>query len=73
MKKVIYSNEHKYMVERLRKAREESGLEQSEVSKLLGKTQSYISKIESGQRRVDIVQLKRFAKIYNKQLKFFIK
>lgn len=72
MKKTIYSDGHKYLVERLREARESAGLEQTEVAKLLGKTQSYISKIESGQRRVDLIQLQEFAKIYKKSLKYFI-
>jgi len=39
---------------------------------MLKKTQSYISKIESGQRRLDIIQLKSFAKIYKKDLEYFI-
>jgi len=73
MKKTIYSKEHRYLVEQLKKAREEVGLDQKKVAKLLNSTQSYISKIESGQRRIDIVQLKEFARIYKKNLTFFIK
>jgi transcriptional regulator with XRE-family HTH domain len=72
MKKTIYSEEHKYLIEQLRKARKEANFEQNEVAKLLSKTQSYISKIESGQRRVDLVQLREFAKIYKKPLNYFI-
>jgi len=73
MSKTIYSKEHKYIVEQLKKAREGVGLSQEEVAKILGKTQSYISKIESGQRKVDVIQLKEFAKIYQKPLDFFVK
>lgn len=73
MSKTIYSKEHKYIVEQLKKAREEAGLSQGEVAKLLRRTQSYISKIESGQRKIDVVQLKEFAKIYKKNLDFFVK
>ncbi len=73
MDKAIYSQEHKKLVERLKKARLETELDQKEAAKLLGRTQSYISKVESGQRRIDVVQLKSFAKIYNKSLYFFIK
>ena len=73
MNKTIYTNEHKYIVQQLKKARVEAGLDQEEVAKLLKKTQSYISKIESGQRRIDVVQLKELAKIYKKPIDFFIK
>ncbi len=72
MTKTIYTKDHKCIVERLKKARKEAGLKQTDVAKLLGKTQSYISKIESGQRRIDIVQLKEFARIYKKNLNFFL-
>ena len=72
MSKTIYSKEHKYIVEQLKKARKEANLSQEEIAKILGKTQSYISKIESGQRKIDIIQLKKFAKIYKKDLSFFI-
>lgn len=73
MNKNIYTADHKYLVKKLKEAREENGLEQKQAAKLLGKTQSYVSKIESGQRRVDVIQLKKFAKIYNKPMNFFIK
>lgn len=73
MIKAIFSKDHLYTVEQLKKARHEAGLSQVEVVKLLGKTQSHLSKIEAGQRRLDIGQLKEFAKIYKKDLSFFIK
>jgi len=72
MKKAIYTKDHKSIIKRLREARVSMGLEQKKVAEKLNKTQSYISKIECGQRRVDIVQLKKFAKIYKKSLDFFI-
>lgn len=73
MSKAIYSKDHKYIVEQLKKARKEAGLEQAEVAKLLGKTQSHVSKVEAGQRRIDVVALKEFAKIYKKDINFFLK
>ena len=73
MNKTIYSKDHKFLVEQLKKARIEAGLDQGKVAALLGKTQSFISKIEAGQRRIDVVQLKKFAKTYKKSLDYFIK
>jgi len=69
----IQTKEHKHMIEQLKAARDESGYDQETVAEKLGKTQSYISKIESGQRRVDVVQLKQFAEVYGKSLAYFIK
>ena len=73
MKKALYSKEHKTLVERLRQARKSADFDQKEVADLLGVTQSFISKIEAGQRRIDVIQLKEFARIYKKKLSFFIK
>lgn len=73
MSKSIYSKDHRRIVEKLKKARQEAGLDQAEVAKLLGKTQSHVSKVETGQRRLDIVALKEFARIYKKDLNYFIK
>jgi len=68
----LYTKEHKAIIEKLKKARHNAGLDQVEVAKKLNKTQSYISKIESGQRKIEVIQLKKFAKIYKKNLNFFI-
>ena len=57
MDKTIYSEGHRTLVSKLIKARKERGLRQGDVAKLLGRTQSYVSKIEAGQRRIDIIQL----------------
>ena len=73
MPRAIYTKEHNEIVQRLKKARIEAGLGQVEASEKLGKTQSYLSKIESGQRRFDVLQLKEFAKLYKKPLSFFVK
>ncbi len=72
MKKAIYSPEHQYLVSQLKKARIEAGLDQTEAGKRLKRTQSYVSKVESGQRRIDITQLKEFAQLYRKKLSYFI-
>lgn len=71
-KKTIYSKAHHRLIELLICAREEAKLRQEDVAGKLGRTQSYISKIEAGQRRVDLVQLQELAKIYKKPLKYFI-
>jgi len=72
MTKAIYSKEHRYIVSKLKKARQEAGLSQTEVAKLLGKTQSHVSKVEAGQRRIDIIALKEFARIYKKSINDFL-
>lgn len=73
MTKAIFSKEHKVLIERLKRARKDNDLDQAEVAKLLGKTQSYVSKIEAGQRRIDIVALKEFAHVYKKSVDYFLK
>ncbi len=73
MIKSIQTKEYAYFVEKLKQARLEAGLTQVQVSKKLRRPQSHISNIESGQQRVDVVELQRFAKIYNKDIGYFIK
>lgn len=41
----------------LRKAREGSGLTQRDLARLLGRPQSYVSKVETCERRLDYVEL----------------
>lgn len=73
MTRSIRTKEYAYFVERLRKAREEAGLTQVEVAKKLKRPQSHVSNVESGQQRVDVVELQTFAKLYGKDVTWFIK
>ena len=73
MEKTIFTESHKYLVSRLIKARKQAKLRQQDAARKLGRTQSYVSKIESGQRRIDTVQLKELAAVYKKKIRFFIK
>lgn len=73
MKKIIYSKEQKRLVGKLKKAREEAGFDQNKIAKKLGTTQSYISKLESGQRKIDAIQLKELSRIYKKDISYFLK
>lgn len=73
MPKTICTSEYRQVIERLKQARLDIDLTQKEVSEKIKKPQSYISKIEAGEQRVDIIELKIFANLYKKTLNFFIK
>jgi transcriptional regulator with XRE-family HTH domain len=60
------------MLARLREAREAAGLRQAQVAKQLGKPQSYVSKIESGERRIDPLELANLARIYGRKIGWFV-
>jgi transcriptional regulator with XRE-family HTH domain len=72
MTRSIRTKEYAYFVERLVKARLEAGLTQVQVAKKLRRPQSHISNVESGQQRVDVVELQIFAKIYGQNITYFI-
>ena len=73
MKKSIYTKEYLYVVDQLKKARGASRMRQNVVADKLGRTQSYISKVEAGQLRIDVVQLQELARLYKKPIKYFIR
>ena len=68
-----YSQKSEDLLVKLRTARLEAGLTQVEASKKLKKPQSYISKIERGERKIEAVELGDFAKVYNKDINYFLK
>ena len=47
----------------LTKAREESGLSQQEVAKALGKHQTFVSKVERGERSLDVIDFIRMSEV----------
>jgi transcriptional regulator with XRE-family HTH domain len=61
------------MLKRLKGAREEAGLTQARAAAALKKPQSFVSKCESGERRIDVIELDDFAKLYRKAVQFFLR
>ncbi|WP_082287641.1 helix-turn-helix domain-containing protein [Leptospira noguchii] len=67
----ISEEERKSFFDRLRTARIEVKLTQIQVSAKLGKYQSYMSKIESGKKRLFIEDFIRLCELYNKPPEYF--
>ena len=65
--------EYSQFLELLKQARKDAQLTQTEAAKKLGKHQSFVAKCESGERRVDVIELACFARIYGKSVSFFLK
>ena len=65
------SDERLKLAERLKAAREYLGFSQDEVAKFLGISRSALSNIETGQRRVEAVELSRLATLYKKPVTYF--
>lgn len=72
MPKSVYTKEYQEIIEKLKQARFDVGLKQTDVARKLKKPQSYVSKIERCERRIDVVEVKEFAKIYKKSMDYFL-
>lgn len=66
-----YQLRYDSFLRKLRAAREEAGLTQAQVAQALGKAQSFLSKIESGERRLDFIELQELCQLYGKPLSYF--
>ena len=63
MGKTLGSARHKALIAFLIAKREAAGLTQVELAARLGEYQSFVARLESGQRRVDVVELLEFAEV----------
>jgi transcriptional regulator with XRE-family HTH domain len=57
MDKAIHSAAQDALCRMLREHREQAGLRQIDVAKRIGEPQSFVSKYESGERRLDFIEL----------------
>jgi len=62
MPKSVFTDANRVVVEELIAARKAAGLRQQDLAERLGKPQSFISRIEGGQRRVDILEFYAIAR-----------
>ena len=60
--KTIHRNEYRQLVDVLRKRRESKGLSQGELARELGWTQQKVSYVETGARRMDVLEFVWMAK-----------
>jgi transcriptional regulator with XRE-family HTH domain len=71
LKSKDYIREYRAFLKRLKQARLDAGLTQAEVAQALSRPQSFISKSESGERRVDFIELLQLSRLYGKPMRFF--
>ena len=59
----VYSEEYQLVINALKKARKEKGITQAQLAEALGKPQSFIAKVENGERRLDVVEFVHLARL----------
>jgi transcriptional regulator with XRE-family HTH domain len=69
--KSITSQDYKIFLRELRAARRRSGLTQTGLAARLSETQSFVSKCERGERRLDIMELRAFCGAFGVSLPDF--
>ncbi len=72
MRKTRHSKQYQRLLIALREARREARLTQTEVAAKFGTHASFISKVEAGERRIDVVELAEFCRLYGVPLATFL-
>ena len=73
MEKSISSHQYEVFLTELRAVRREMGLTQVDLATRLGETQSFVSKFERGERRIDVAELKIICRAIGIELGPFIR
>jgi transcriptional regulator with XRE-family HTH domain len=72
MEKSIHSGHYAVFLDVLREVRERAGLTQVQLARMIGETQTFVSKCERGERRIDVIELRRFCQAFGLSLKQFV-
>ena len=62
MAKTLRSPRHRQLIARIAEARKSRGMTQAELAKALGRPQSFIAKLEQGERRLEIIEFTDLAR-----------
>lgn len=73
MEKSIHTTDHKKLQRLLKQVRLGAGLRQEDLAELLGKPQSFVSKYEKGDRRLDLIELRQICEAVGISLTDFAK
>ncbi len=68
----VHTPAYKLFLKRLLSAREKARLTQGEAARHLGVPQSRLSRMESGERRIDVIELADLARLYGRSLSYFV-
>jgi transcriptional regulator with XRE-family HTH domain len=72
MEKSVFTQEYAVFLKLLRQARKDAGLTQEQLAERLQQTQSWISKCERGERRIDVIELMKFCEAMHLPIQEFI-
>jgi transcriptional regulator with XRE-family HTH domain len=73
MRKSRYTKKYEQLLTALRQARRNAGLTQTQVGRKFGAHASFVSKIESGERRIDVIELADLCRAYGIALSAFLR
>jgi transcriptional regulator with XRE-family HTH domain len=73
MRRSIGTSEHKRLLTLLRQVRLNAGLRQTDVAKRLREPQPFVSRYESGERRLDLLELREVCRAVGISLKDFVR
>ena len=63
MEKTPFSEEYQIFLSVLRELRVQANLTQEDIAIALDETQSFVSKCERGERRIDVIELRQFCQV----------
>jgi transcriptional regulator with XRE-family HTH domain len=72
MRKSTFTSEYRVLVRLLKETRIAASFTQVDLAQALGQTQSYVSKVERGELRLDVIQLRHFCEKLNISLPDFV-
>lgn len=72
MAKTLYRTENSVLRAMLRDARQRAGLTQVDVSEAVGKSQTFLSDVERGVRRLDVIELREICQAMDLRLPDFL-
>lgn len=68
----VHTAQYRAFLEKLVAARKARRMTQQQVAKALGIPQARVSRMETGETRVDVVELRHFATLYRRRLDYFV-
>ena len=73
MRKSIHSAENRLLLGMLKRSRRARGLRQRDLGVSLGRDQAFVSKVESGERRLDVIELRSWLEAMGVEFVSFVR